>query len=315
MISKRSAVFFAFFLLNSSFCLSASAAWQKTDTTLAWEEKGKPVWQFSFDPAKGKVFFSPVTVAGGPSLTNFRPEDHPWHYALWFSWKYINEANYWEENRQTGQSRGKTTWTTPEIDTNADGSATIQLAVSYTSPTGQVDISERRELKVSAPAADGSYTIDWIMDFTAGPSGALLDRTPMPGEPKGAVNGGYAGLSARLAHSPLAVTYVTPEAVIKEFASNRARPNAAAVGVNFAEGDKAVGSLAILSNPVNIGEKAPWYLIKSGEMHFVCAAILAPKPIQLAAGERWNLRYRVVVQPQAWTPESLGAKQAAWLKK
>ena len=64
------------------------------------------MWQLSFDPAKGKPFFHPVSVNGGTSLTNFRPEDHPWHYGLWFSWKLINGANYWEENRETGRAQG-----------------------------------------------------------------------------------------------------------------------------------------------------------------------------------------------------------------
>lgn len=313
MISKRSLILLGLLFLDSSFGLRLGAEWQRTDTTLAWIVHGQPVWRFSFDPAKGKVFFHPVTVAGGPSLTNFRPEDHPWHYALWFSWKYINHVNYWEENKQTGQSAGKTTWTVPEIEARDDGSATIKLALSYTNPTGRVDVTEQRVLTVSASAADGSYAIDWTMDFTAGPEGALLDRTPMPGEPKGQVNGGYAGLSARLAHAPLSVAYVTPEGPVTEFASNRARPAAAAVGCNFTDAaGKNVGGLAIFSAPANAGTQAPWYLINSPEMHFACAALLAPQPRHLAAGEKLNLRYRVALRPSAWTPESLRSDLTGW---
>src|SRR5688500_19719288 len=43
-----------------------------------------------------------------------------------------------------------------------------------------------------------------------------LDRTPMPGEPNGAVNGGYAGLSARLAAAPVTMTVMSTEGPVTE---------------------------------------------------------------------------------------------------
>jgi hypothetical protein len=288
------------------------ADWQRTDTTVAWTAKGKVVWQFSFDPAKGKAFFHPVTVGGGPSLTNFKPVDHPWHYALWFSWKYINGVNYWEEDRQTGRANGKTSWASPQIATRADGSATIRLNVSYTHPTGRADLTEVRTLAVSAPDESGKYTIDWSADFTAGPEGAELARTPMPGEPGGQVNGGYAGLSVRLAAAPLAIAMVTTESAVKEFVKGRARPNSPAVGCNLSDAGRSVGAIALLSAPENIAPNSPWYLIDSNEMRFACAAVLAPQVRKLPPQGAWKMRYRIVVGPEAWTPASLREALASW---
>lgn len=299
--------------LLSAFLLLASAGflraeWQRTDTAIGWRTGDHVVWQFSFDPAKGKPFFHPLSVAGGPSLTNFKPEDHPWHYGLWFSWKYINHANYWEENRTTGKSQGATRWSTPEIETRDDGSATIRFAVTYTHPSGRVDMTEKRELHVSAPAADGSFAIDWRGDFTAGIEGAELGRTPMPGEPDGQVNGGYAGLGARLAAAPLAMSVVTTDGPVTEFPSNRARPAAPAIGCNFSDGGKDVGAIAFVSAPGNIGERAPWYIVNANEgMRFACAAVLAPAVRKLPPGGEWTLRYRILLKPTAWTPEALQA--------
>jgi hypothetical protein len=102
------------------------------------------------------------------------------------------------ESRQR-QAAGATRWSAPTIDARPDGSARITMRLTYARPTGEVDLTEARVLDVSAPASDGSYTIDWSMRFTAGKDSAVLDRTPMPGEPNGVINGGYAGLSARLA--------------------------------------------------------------------------------------------------------------------
>jgi len=294
-------------------------AWLRDSTTLAWTAAGTTVWRFSFDPKSGKPFFDPVGVGGGPSLTNFKPQDHPWHYGLWFSWKYINHLNYWEEDRTSGQAAGATRWSAPAIETWPDGSATIRMQVTYARPTGVVDMSEERTLHVSAPAADGSYTIDWTMHFTAGRDGAALDRTPMPGEPNGAVNGGYAGLSVRLAASPLAMTVTSTDGPVARFDRDRARPAAAAVAANFTQDSTAAGAIAILSHPANIATadgKAPWYVINAPapqDFRFICAAVLAPAVRMLKPGEPWDLRYRVALRRAPWTPDALDDALATWL--
>jgi hypothetical protein len=292
----------------------ARADWQRTGTTLAWAEGGNVVWQFSFDPAKGKAFFHPVSAGGGPSLTNYRPADHPWHYALWFSWKYINGVNYWEEDRRSGKAAGRTSWTPPEIETRPDGRATLRLKVSYTHPSGRVDMSETRTLAISAPDRTGGYAIDWSADFTAGPEGAELGRTPMPGEPGGQINGGYAGLSLRLAPVPLTLAMITVDGPVAGFVRGRARPDSPAVACNLSADGRAAGAIAILSAPGNIAEQAPWYLIQSEEMRFACAAILAPQVRKLPPEGAWKLRYRIAVREAAWTPDALRAAWRGWAK-
>src|SRR5262245_25318440 len=89
-----------------------SGAWRRDAGSIAWTMGNEVVWRFSYDEKFGKPFFDPIRPVGGPSLTNFKPEDHPWHYGLWFSWKYMNGANYWEENRTTGKAEGLTRWFT-----------------------------------------------------------------------------------------------------------------------------------------------------------------------------------------------------------
>ena len=284
----------------------ARGTWERTEQSLGWKVGDSTRWRFSFDPKAGKPYFHPVAAANGTILTNFKPEDHPWHYALWFSWKYVNRVNYWEENRVSGQAAGATRWSAPTIVARPDGSARIEMRLTYARPTGEVDLTESRVLDVSAPAADGSYTIDWRMRFTAGKDGAVLDRTPMPGEPNGAINGGYAGLSARLAAAPTTMTVMSTEGPVTEFRGERARPNAAAVAGNFTLDGRDVGGFAILSDPSNIREQAPWYIIDNKrDFRFICAAILAPAVRTIEANGELALRYRVGIKPTAWTREDL----------
>jgi hypothetical protein len=308
---KLSRFLVASLVVSGGFVVPGRAEWQRTPVSVAWTAGGEPLWQFSFDPAKGKTFFHPLSIEAGRSLTNFQPQDHPWHYGLWFSWKYINGANYWEEDRATGRAEGRTTWTTPQIVTQPDGAAAIRYEVTYTHPSGRVDLREIRELNVSAPTDSGGYSIDWRSRFTAGESGAVLARTPMPNEPNGQVNGGYAGLGLRLTSAPARVDFVTADERVMDFQSDRARPASPALACNVSEAGQEVGSIAIFSDPANVGGHAPWYIV-NGEMRFVCAAVLAPKVRTLPAGSDWTLRYRIVIGARPWTPARLRAAYDSW---
>jgi predicted dehydrogenase len=281
------------------------SGWQRDEHSLTRLDGDRTLWKLSLDPAAGKPFFHPVTVAGGPPLTARSPEDHPWHYGVWFSWKYINGVNYWEEDRTTGKPAGATRWKVASMDPRPDGSATIVLDLSYVHPSGRVDLTEKRTLTVSAPAADGSYTIDWHARFKAGAEGALLDRTPMMGEPNGQVNGGYAGMSIRFAPEPLSVDFVSTAGPIAEFKSDRARPAAPAIAANLSEAGKPVGGIALYSDPANAGVDATWYLVHNKEMRFTCASILAPKPLRLAPDGELKLHYKLAISRNAWTPDTL----------
>jgi hypothetical protein len=251
-----------------------AAQWDKTPTSVAWTANGRDVWRFSFDPKFGKPFFHPLTVAAGQSFTNFKPEDHPWHYAHWFSWKYINHVNYWEEDRISGQAAGRTRWDTPEIATRSDGSATIKMHLTYTRPTGEVDMT--------------------------------VDRTPLLGEPNGAVNGGYAGLSMRLAAAPVMMSIMTSNGAVSAYEHDRARPGAPAVAGNFTLDGKDLGGVAVLSDPANAGQEAPWYIINvPTDFRFIDAAILAPAIRTIPAHGTFSLRYRVSLKGSAWSQQEL----------
>jgi hypothetical protein len=292
--------------------VQTQAGWQVAPDSLAWLAGTNVLWRFNFAGTEGKPFFHPLSAQGGKVLTEARPADHPWHYGLWFSWKYLNGVNYWEQDRQTGKAAGVTRWVPPVIQTNADGSATVNLALEYVHPSGQVELREQRDLVISAVAADGSYTIDWTATFRAGTNSVKLERTPMPGEPGGQVNGGYAGLSLRLAPAPVKVSLVTERGTVTEFASNRARPDARALACNQSLDERALGGVAILSHPSNLQDQSPWYAVVSDQMRFYCAAILAPKPLVLHSGESLCLRYRIIVRPEPWTQETLAKTLETW---
>ncbi|EDY82578.1 hypothetical protein VDG1235_2201 [Verrucomicrobiia bacterium DG1235] len=303
----------ALFLCKVLAC-SLAAEWKESETSIGWlSEEGEVIWEFVWDAAAGKPYFHPLRVPGGPELTKLRPEDHAWHYGMWFSWKLINEVNYWEENG--GKAEGATRWSDPKIEKTEDGGVVIRLRIDYVHPSGRIDLKEYRDLVISKVERNGKYTIDWTSHFTAGSEGAYLDRTPLPNEPGGKLWGGYGGLSVRLAHGEDPVSFVTEGGPLEDFVDNRSRPRTPAVGVTVFPKERNSGSLAMLSDPRNMIGDQSWYLINGQPSRFACAAVLVPGPKQLDAGEVWELSYRLVVRPKAWDAEDLETEMIRWLRR
>jgi hypothetical protein len=297
-------------LLLSTFCASharvtaASVIWGRTNDTLTCKMAGQVLWTFSYATNQGKPYFHPLAVLGSEPLTTFKPKDHIWHYGLWFSWKYINGINYWEEDKVTGKAQGATRWSTPDIKANPDGSALINLKLDYVSPTNGTMMTELRRLTVSAPDQDGNVLLDWVATFQAGPQPLLLDRTHMPGEENGAVNGGYAGLSLRAAQAPANVEFLTMDKMIEKYESDRARPNSPAAACNVTRGNRKDG-VAILSLTENTHRPAPWYMINSQAMRWFSPALLAPAPKHVAPREIFTWKFRIITKAGGWTTEDL----------
>jgi hypothetical protein len=270
--------------------------WRQTDGSLALLNQGRVVWQFNFDKKEGKPYFHPVCLTDGTQLTWHRPPDHPWHYGLWFCWKYINGLNYWEEDRQTGLSQGRTQIDRTAVKLHDDYSADIVLNLSYHPPGAPAVLVEERQIHVSAPDSDGLYRIDWTGRFTAGAADVLLDRTPIPGEKDGQSWGGYAGLSVRLAKDISDWQLVDSEGR-KDLASHSQNARWMDFSGRFAQGPTA--GIAIFDHPNNLRHPAPAFVIMDPKPPFgyFSPALLFSKPYTLPAAETLTLRYRILIHP------------------
>ncbi len=285
-------------------------AWQTNADSVALVGGGKTVWQFNYGTNGTKPFFHPLALPGGSPLTWQSPPDHVWHYGLWFSWKYLNGKNYWEEDRKLRQSEGTTSWRVVQIETRADFSAQIRLALDYR-PRGAARslLTEQRTITLSAPAADGSYVMDWSLNFQAGEEMVKFDRTPLAGEPGGQTYGGYAGLSLRFARE-IADPKISATSDIGEPKENRFRFAAAAADYN-GRMDGTEAGVAFLDHPSNLRHPTRWYGIvnPASSFYFLNSAWIQLQPYELPAHQSFTLRYRVLVHPQRWDAARLEAEQ------
>ena len=267
---------------------AAGFSWKQTDKSIALLNNGKVVWQLNHDKAEGKPYFHPLASVDGDVLTWLRPEDHPWHRALWFSWKHINGLNYWEEDKKTGKSDGCTELVDVTIIPEDDFSARIEMKLSYHPPDKEVLLAESRVIDVSAPREDGSYRLIWVSTFTA-LSDVLLGRTPIPGESNGVGYGGYAGLSIRMAKDTRDLKFVDSEGRQDEAVHGNKAAWLDASG-DFGHG---MCGVAIISPASNERSPSQWYLAKG--MPYFSPAFLFSGDYKLEKGKPLVLRYSVLV--------------------
>jgi hypothetical protein len=260
--------------------------WEKTEYSLALMDGKTTIWKYVADPKLGKPYFHPLATPGGTVLTELRPKDHPWHCGLWWSWKYINGRNYWEEDARTHSSEGVTDVTARDFQPHDDGSAVLILDITYHPRGGAAVMTEKRTIEISAPK-DGSYDMRWTSDFTAVAS-ASLTRTPPSGKPGTSVLGGYAGLTLRLPPATRPWTFSNSEGMTGPKTVQGLHSD----WIKFSAGsDKA--AVTIFDDAANVRHPTPWY--GHQDMPFFNAAFLFDKTMDMKAGEKLTLRYRVLV--------------------
>jgi len=298
MTTKRSIVFVLaalLFLESVPVCANETTGqkprydWRQTSSSLALLNNERIVWQFNFDKKQPKPYFHPVCLTDGAELTWHRPPDHPWHYGLWFSWKYINGLNYWEEDRKTGLSEGLTEIKNVKVTPNRDYSAQISMQLSYHPPGQPAVLTESCSIRVGKPDEDGRYHIDWISRF-------LLDRTPIPGEKDGQSWGGYAGLSVRVAKN-ISGWHLADSEGRKDLQAHGKKARWINFGGRTAESKDF--SIVIFDHPDNLRHPSPGFVIMDPKVPFgyFSPALLFDKPYTLPAGESFSLKYRVLIQP------------------
>lgn len=282
--------------------------WQTGPGSVALMCDGITTWQFNYATnVSTKPFFHPLALPGGAPLTWQSPDDHVWHYGLWFSWKYLNGVNYWEEDKSTRHCAGVTSWRVVKVETHPDFSARLELELDYRPRNApQPVLTERRQIDITAPASDGSYTLDWRQEFQAGAAAVKFDRTPpQPGESSGQAYGGYAGLSLRFAKQ-FTNTQVRASGDIGPTKNHRYGFSATAADYSGQIGTNEMG-VAFLDHPANSRHPSRWYAIVDPlqSFAFINAAWLQLQPYELPAREKFTLRYRVIIHPARWDTSRL----------
>jgi len=274
-------------------------SWQETDTTLQLFTGSNLVWQYNYRNRFGKPYFHPIYL-NNSRITCENPRDHVWHYGLWFSWKFINNLNYWEytndfKSEETGyKSEGTTDIENINIQKNTDHSANIQLEILYHPGNGDPVLRENRRIYVAPQNKDGSYYFDYEHHFLAEFDAVTIDRTPILGEQDGKSWGGYGGLSIRI-NQDFTKAETLPQVTPPEYPKN----GWFFMGFKTLMGGSA--GVSIFQHPDFTTSSTRWYYLTDSEIpfFFFSPAAVYDSKIELKKDESLVLKYRVWILPEA----------------
>ena len=289
----------------------ASAAEVRWDhqkgTSLSAVLDGNTLWTYHYAAKDNVPYFHPVNLPAGPTLTNFAPKDHPWHRALWFCWKTINGVNYWEwaQPRRPGEKEldphgvpaGWTRFIGNETVETSSGGAIISMEIHY-GTTETTLLKEQRRIVTSMPGADGSYTIDWHMTFTARDQELIFDRTP-PNK----TGGGYAGLSYRAPDTVRDVRVIDSEGrkgLDARGPTSRWLDASAIIDPQFGP-----AGVAILCHAKNERYPSQWHLWAREGGLYANPSMVFDGPYTITPGKSFKLSYRILIHKGWGNPEMI----------
>ena len=279
--------------------------WVENDSTFALVRNDRVIWQYNFNTKFNKPFFHPVRVNDN-TITGLSPNDHIWHLGQWFSWKYINRANYWEYVRGSYSSEGVTNIRSVVTRKKPDHSAVILLEIEYHPQNQEAVLKEKREIHIAPPQQDGSIMMDYHFTFSPLTEKVIIDRTPIDGEPNGRTWGGYGGLSIRF-NLDLKNTVVISD-VSEGDNMHGITGDWLYMGFTGTDG-KRVGSLIMIDKETK-GAGEAWYVTNNPNIpfYFINPAYVFLKPKTLHKGETLNMKYRVLHLEGTATKEELTKK-------
>jgi len=234
----------------------------------------------------------PLRSPSGAVLTRDAPEDHPWHHALWFTIKYVNGENFWEEHDAYGVLRHVTPttvhWIRPDRKT--------------------VVIVDERSVTHVDLGVDDAYAIDWSVTLTPQVD-VVLDRTEFT------TWGGYGGLSLRGRSDWTETRLRLADGSDHERVLGRRSPWCDLSGTL----DGAEAGVLLLDHPTNPRHPVPWYgstraatYGDEGWSNFLNAAFLWDSALTVPALELLAFRYRAVAHDGAWSTARCTSEWERW---
>ena len=116
---------------------------------------------YRFDPGLPKPCVHPLITPAGHRLTGFEMSDHVWHRGLWFTIKFVNGTNFWEEQPPFGIQISQAQ---PVCEFIASGAVRVTHLLEWKSEATGVAIRERRTMTFREEPS-GASLIDWTSEL------------------------------------------------------------------------------------------------------------------------------------------------------
>lgn len=270
-------------------------------------------WTYTWEGVP-RPFVHPVRTPSGRVVSIDAPDDHPWQHALWFTIKFVDGDNFWEEYDAFGTLRQTTP---PELTMLDDGSLRADSTIDWVRPDGETVVATE-QLSLVHRTLDDAVALDW--DVILIPAVDVeLDRTPYT------TWGGYGGLTLRGRPDWHDTELRLTDGAARHQVLGERSPWCALDGPMPEPGEAPDGrdpqvGIVMLDHPHNAGHPVPWYASTRQPAYeledwtnFVNAAFLWDGPMRLGAGEALRLRYRFLVHDGRWSDGRCRQAWADWV--
>ncbi len=246
-----------------------------------------------------KSFLHPVTTPTGVPMTLIEPWDHTWHRGLWFTIKYVDGDNFWEEREPYGR---QVLNLTPPVTHPADDAAAVTMHLDWWMDGAEMPVICERRTWTVRPGADATV-IDFETELVP-TRDVTLDRTEYT------TWGGYGGIAFRGSPSWHPDRRLYGDTVTDGRLLGETGPWAAMDGPVDGGIGRTAG-IAIFDHPDNPNHPTPWYT-GSGAGNFLNAAFLFHGPMSLAKGATLRLRYRLLIHDGRWEADEIASRYEVW---
>lgn len=274
-------------------------ALERTESSLIVDSRWTYEWA-----ARKRPFIHPLATPAGHVLTCNAPDDHPWHHGLWFTIKFVDDDNFWEEMAPYGVLRHDGV---PDVIEDSDR-VTVAGSLTWTRPDREtVAISEHRAFTY-VPLGDDAYAID--LDTSLIPHrDTHIDRTEFT------TWGGYGGFSFRGRPDFVDTRILLADGTEHERVLGEPSEWFDLTGTV----DGATAGIAMFDHPGNRRHPVPFYgstrsatYGDEGWSNFFNAAFLFHEGMDLSAGDPLRVRHRVIIHDGEWSHEQLSQAWADW---
>ena len=273
--------------------------------------KGKPLLLYAFATNQFKPYVKKLYTLGGQNVLLDAPVDHLHHHGLMYAIR-VNDVNFWEEVGEPGHER-PVKLLSHKTGNSASGLPQASFSqlihwVAHTNATvantaGVALLIETRTIVVTIDEAQDQVALNWRSDFELG---SAREQASLTGSaynglglrfPRSFDHGARHQNSENLPYTAEAKWDVTPA---KWSAVN-----------GSVDGHDA--TIALFGQPSNKGETR-FFTMLNPFAYLAVTQNLEKQPIEYTAGDKFSIRYLLILYPGRKNADFVNARYAQWLR-
>lgn len=287
---------------------SAQSSWRLDAgvATNAWivSHKGQPLLRYLFNPRQYKPYVAEFSAPGGRNILRDAPSDHLHHHALMYAIK-VNGLNFWEEVSGNGVERVVET-----TATESGGTATLRQLIQWVAPqdafladtTPTALLIEHRTLILTVDATTRESALEWKAEFEVGNKTNEVTLT----------GANYHGLGMRFLQQLDAHANHSYAGRKPDLTNNRQEVSSAKwASVSFAAPDQPA-TIALVPHPANARGDGAFFSMLTPFAYLAATQGLDRQPLVYHSGDKFTLRYLVLLYPEVKSTEALEARVRRW---